>query len=70
MIGFHQAGYSQRRIGRILNRSCQTVKLCIHRYKNKGVQGLVMRYRSGLQRLTTIEEDMAIILASKKTLFF
>jgi dihydrodipicolinate synthase/N-acetylneuraminate lyase len=46
------------------------VKLCIHRYQNKGVQGLVMRSSSGLQRLTTIEEDMAIIVASKKTLFF
>ncbi len=57
-------------IGRILNRSCQTVNFWIHRYQNEGFRGLVMPPRSGRPRLTTIEQDMAIIAASKKTWLF
>jgi transposase len=67
LIGFHQAGLSVRHIGRILDRSYQTVNLWIRRYETEGVQGLVVRSRSGRPRLTTIEEDMAIIAASRLT---
>lgn len=64
LIGFYEAGKSQRNIARILNRSCQTVNLWIQRYQREGVQGLVTRSRSGRPRLTTFEEDMDIITAS------
>ena len=68
MIGFSEAGMSQRRIGRILNRSCHTVNLWIQRYQTEGVQGLVVRFRSGRPRLTTFEQDMDIVVASMKNL--
>ena len=68
LIGFFEAGMSQRRIGRILNRSCQTVNLWIQRYQTEGVQGLVVRFRSGRPRLTTFEQDMDIVVASMNNL--
>ena len=65
LIGYFESGMSQRQIARTLNRSFQTVNLWIQRFQNEGVQGLTMRARSGRPRVTTVDEDMAIITASK-----
>ena len=64
-IGYFESGMSQRQIARTLNRSFQTVNLWIQRFQNEGVQGLTTRSRSGRPRVTTVDEDMAIITASK-----
>jgi transposase len=66
LIGLFQAGQSQRQIARRLNRSVQTVNLWIQRFQNEGAQGLTMRARSGRPRLTTLDQDMAIITACKQ----
>jgi len=65
LIGYFENGMSQRHIARRLNRSIQTVNLWIQRFQNVGVQGLSTRARSGRPRVTTVEEDMAIITACK-----
>ena len=65
LIGYFESGMSQRQIARTLNRSFQTVNLWIQRLQNEGVQGLTTRARSGRPRVTTVDEDMAIITASK-----
>lgn len=43
------------------------MNLSIRRYQTEGEQALVMRSRSGRPRLTTIEQDMAIIVARRVT---
>lgn len=43
------------------------MNLWIRRNQTEGAQGLVMRSRSGRPSLTTIEQDMAIIVASRVT---
>jgi transposase len=67
LIGYFESGLSQRQIARRLNRSFQTVNLWIQRFQNEGVQGLTTRARPGKPRLTTLEEDMDIITASKRS---